>query len=118
MNIQTAFPSKYLKVDDLSGRAVKVKMDQVTSEEVGQGNQKEEKPILYFAGKKKGLVLNKTNALAIVDAYGEETDGWVGKEIELFPDKTDFAGKRVACIRVRVAGAAVEREPGEDDGAF
>ena len=39
---------------------------------------------MYFEGKPKGLVLNKTNANTISDAYGDETEHWEGKEIVLY----------------------------------
>jgi len=99
MKIGSVFPSKYLRAADLGGRTVPVTMDVVQVEPLGDD---EEKPVLYFAGKAKGLVLNRTNAEVIAAAYGEETDGWIGKPIELYPDKTHFGGRLVDCLRVRV----------------
>lgn len=98
MRMSEAFPSNWLKASDLQGRTVKATIKDVVMEDVGDG----EKPIVTFVGKDKGLVLNKTNANMIVDAYGDETDTWAGKEIEIFPDKTSFKGQIVPCIRVRV----------------
>jgi hypothetical protein len=107
-----AFPSNWLKAADLQGHTVKVTIANVEMEDVGDG----EKPIVSFLGKDKGLVLNKTNASFIVDAYGDETDGWKGKEIELYPDKTSYKGQVVDCIRVR----AFHPKPadGEDEPPF
>jgi len=100
MKIGTAFPSKYLKSDDLQGKEVKVEIDRCVTEDVtGDG---EEKLIVYFRGKKKGLVLNKTNATKIAATYGDETDGWDGKPVILYPDTTQYQGRMVDCIRVRV----------------
>ncbi len=48
------FPSNYLKAADLNNRTVKVKIDKVIIEEIGQN--KDKKPVLYFADVKKGLV--------------------------------------------------------------
>ena len=59
------------------------------------------KPVLYFKGKKSGLVLNKTNGRTIAAAYGPDSDMWVGKAIILYPTETDFGGKRVPCIRCK-----------------
>lgn len=100
MKIGTAFPSNYIKCDDLQGRPVQVKMNYVKFEDIGSEN----KAILYFIGKERGLVLNKTNANMIAELYGDETDDWSGKVIELYPTKTDFQGKRVDAIRVRDPG--------------
>ena len=59
--VSDAFPSNYLKAADLNNRTVKVAIDKVTFEEIGQ--EKDKKPVMYFADVKKGLVLNKTNAI-------------------------------------------------------
>lgn len=98
MRISDAFPSTYLKAADLRGQNVNVVMSHVNMEEVGDGH----KPIVYFQGKDKGLVLNKTNANNIVAAYGEDTDDWAGGKLILFPAMVDFQGKTVEAIRVRV----------------
>jgi hypothetical protein len=97
MKMSEAFPSNWLKASDLQGHTIKVQIKDVVLEDVGDG----EKPILTFIGKDKGLVLNKTNANMIVDAYGDDTDNWTGKDLEIFPDKTSFKGQIVSCIRVR-----------------
>lgn len=101
MRVSSAFPSQYLRAADLQERAVRVTMNHITMEDIGSDN----KPVLYFTGKEKGLVLNKTNANNIANVYGDETDGWAGKEIELFPTIVDFQGKSVDAIRVRVPRA-------------
>ena len=98
MNTNEMFPSNFIKASDLQGQARRLIMDRVESEEVGE----DFKPILYFRGAKKGLVMNKTNANLIAAAYGPETDGWIGKEIELFPTQTEFKGQTVDCLRVRL----------------
>jgi hypothetical protein len=99
MRISAAFPSTYLKAADLQGRTVPVAIDRVELEEIGG----EHKPILYFQGKEKGLVLNKTNANNIAAVYGDDTDDWIGGGIQLFPTMVDFQGRSVEAIRVRVA---------------
>jgi hypothetical protein len=68
----------------------------------------ETKPVLYFVGKKKGLVLNKTNATKLSAAYGDETDEWAGKDVILYPDQATFQGRVVDCIRVRVPAKVAE----------
>jgi hypothetical protein len=107
MKISSAFPSKFLKAEDLQKREVKVVIDRIILEDLGD----EEKPIAYFQGKQKGLVLNKTNASKIAAALGDDTDEWEGKEIILYPDVASYQGRMVDCIRVRVPAA-----PAEDGG--
>src|SRR5581483_6311511 len=99
MRISDAFPSDYLKASHLKGRNVTVAISHVEMKEIGG----EPKPILYFVGKDKGMVLNKTNANKIAEMFGDDTDAWQGGEIVLYEAMVDFQGKTVAAIRIRVA---------------
>lgn len=97
MNINEAFPGSYLKADDLKGHQVPVQIDRLVMDTIGD----EHKPVLYFRGKERGLVLNKTNANMIIELLGTaETDEWTGQAIGLFPTKVDFQGRRVNAIRI------------------
>jgi len=99
MRIGAAFPSKYLKASDLHGQEATVIIDRVEMEDINRG---EMKPVLYFRGKKKGVVLNKTNSRKIEAAYGDETDDWAGQPIILYEAEVDFQGDTVPAIRVKV----------------
>ncbi len=103
MNLDQMYPSKWLKAGDLQGQTIPVIISRVMMEDVGD---EAGKPVAYFQGKEKGLVLNKTNAMSIGLVHGQETDGWVGKTIELFPAVVMFQGQNVPCIRVRPVAAA------------
>lgn len=96
MRISEAFPSRFLKAGDLNGREYKLTMSRVEIEDLNG----EMKPILYFHGAEKGLVLNKTNAEMIALMFGDETNSWSGQPIVIKPDKTQMQGKIVDCIRV------------------
>lgn len=106
MKTTALFPSQWIKADDLDGGPVTVTIRELAVEDIGQGKNRESKPVLYFHNAQKGLVLNVTNCRAIEDAYGLETDEWAGRVVELFATETDFQGKRVPCVRVRVPKAA------------
>lgn len=109
MKIGSAFPNKYLKAADLNGNAVTVTINAVKVEDIGR--DKDEKPVLYFKGKDKGLVLNKTNSRTIQKIAGtDETDEWRGVEIVLYPTETEFSGEMVDCIRVRAPKTQPQRE--------
>lgn len=111
MNIDAAFPSKYLKGADLNGKTVRVTIERMEIEEVGDGDRK---PVLYFAGKDKGLALNRINADTISSSFGHETDDWAGKIIEIYFDPNVYYGpKKVGGLRVRVprVSAAPRHEP-------
>ena len=98
MNINNVFPSKYLKAADLNGKTIKVVIERIEVEKMGNDT----KPVLYFEGKTKGMVVNKSNAQLIAAAYSPETDGWIGKEIKVYPGKVNFQGQMVDAIKVEV----------------
>jgi hypothetical protein len=112
MRISTAFPSEYLKAADLQGNNVRVTIDRVEMRDVGDDN----KPVLFFQGKDKGVVLNKTNANNIAIAYGDDTEDWTGREVILYEAMVDFQGRSVAAIRIRPPAAKDRpmRRLGED----
>jgi hypothetical protein len=104
MNIGTVFPSKYLKSADIAvaGRPVPVVIDRIEIHDVGGGDKQEDKPVLFFRGKEKGMVMNITNANAISEVYGAETDDWIGQTIELYVAKVQFQNRMVDAIRIQV----------------
>lgn len=100
MNFLNLFPSNYISAADLEGQDRNVRINKIVkSEEVGQ--KKDKKPVLYFDGITKGMVLNKTNGKRIAKLYGNETDAWIGKAITLYPSECDFGDETVPCVRVR-----------------
>ena len=100
MKGNAVFPGKYLRADDLGGKEPVVTVSHIKIETLGEDS----KPVLYFAGKERGLVLNKTNWSALVDVTGEEdSDDWEGKKVKLVVRKVEFQGKRVPAIRIEGA---------------
>lgn len=110
MNIDSAFPSTYLKASDLGDQMPVVTIDRVEVEPVGR--DKEMKPVVYFKGKEKGVVLNKTNSRKIAELTGsKDTDDWTGCQIRLYATETEFGGEMVECIRVKAAGSPKAAKP-------
>jgi hypothetical protein len=115
--ISTNYPSKFLRCADLNGRPMRVTIAGIKREDLGDGP----KVVLSFADGEKQLILNKTNARAIAQLYGDETRGWSGKEITLIPTQVDFKGDLVDAIRVRCLTpqqpqtSTVEEPPFDDD---
>lgn len=94
--------SRFLKAPDLKGRKIGVRIEAVTTEDFKElnGNLKRQ-IVLKFFGAQKLLGLNKTNTKMIASMYGDETDKWIGKEIQLYPTKTQNQhGQIVDCIRI------------------
>lgn len=114
MNIKEAFPSNYLSASDLPDEGVTLTIHNVSMEIVGDDN----KAIVFFVEdkltKKKGLLLNRTNAKTITGLLGSgETDDWFGQKITIFPTQTEFKGETVPCIRVKLRTAQTKAKINE-----
>jgi hypothetical protein len=102
VDIGDAFPSKYLRPKDLGTAAPVVTIAAVRLERVGQ--RQIQKPVCYFVGKTKGLILNKTNATTIAQLLGTpQTEAWAGRQVRLYATDTTFGKDTVPCIRVKAA---------------
>lgn len=96
VNINEVFPSNYLKASDLNGKKLKLTIESVDMEEIGP----DRKPVLHFAGKQKGLVLNKSKAAVLSAAFGNETNHWDGMQVAIYPTKVSFNGQMVDAIGI------------------
>jgi hypothetical protein len=127
MKLSDLFPSNYLKADDVPEEGLVVTIKGCELAELGQGKDKETKPVLAFKELEKGLVCNKTNCATIHKLTGSDnTDDWVGHKIRLITLEVDFQGNLVNSIRVsskpvkatvKKPAAPVE-EAAEDDVPF
>jgi hypothetical protein len=111
MKISAKGSSKYLTKEDVPTPIIAmiagVKIETLQ-------NPREDKPILYFAGGAlKGLVLNVTNRRVMIRAYGDETDAWAGKPVEIYinPDVTNSSGEIVGGVRLRIPAPATVVSP-------
>jgi hypothetical protein len=111
-NLNDLFPSKFLKASDLQGQVRRVTIQQVSVEEIAQG---EHKPVIHFIDAPKPLVLNKTNGQLLGSLFGMETDAWGGKKIEIYSEKVAFQGRIVDAIRVRQLAPPTAVIPGVPD---
>jgi hypothetical protein len=57
------------------------------------------------------LSLNVTNNKALCNAYGTESSGWVGKEIELSLGEVEFQGEPQESILVKPISPPIENKP-------
>jgi len=98
------FDRNYLGHFDLQGKEVTVTINKVLAGDLtAQGGRKSKKPIIYFEGKEKGMILNKTNSKTIAAMYGAYVEEWVSKRITLYVSTTnnpDGTGS-VECLRIR-----------------
>ena len=109
--------SRYFKAADLAAEK-KLRIKNVTEEQIGMDKDKEQKLVVWFTNDKRGLVLNRVNNRTLRSAFGDAVDGWAGKIIVLFPTTAEFRGKMGPALRVRIpppkqapSAAAVAPQP-------
>ena len=83
--------SKFLKKEDFPQPEVLTIRD-CSLEEVGRGD---ERWVIYFKEKTKGIVLNVTKIRQLEAAYGDDTDHWQGKKVKASNDPTVMMGQQV-----------------------
>jgi hypothetical protein len=110
MKASDLYQSPYLKAADVT-KPVKLTISELTiGTFTDQKTQKDEKRIvLSFAGAKKQLILNKTGAGNLAAAFGDELEGWPGKEVILSPG---VANNGAQMVLVQAAPSA--REESDD----
>lgn len=117
---RSMFDREYIGSWDLPrDRDAVVKIRDVKAAVLNNGRQSNKKPILYFDGKEKGMVCNKTNAKTVASLYGNDVAGWIGKSIALYVATTrdPSGGGDVECIRVRPAAPKAEPVKGKQEAA-
>lgn len=60
----------------------------------------EEALVLVFHDSEKGLRMNKTNARALAERFGDNTDGWIGKTVTLARVPVTYQGQNTYGVRV------------------
>jgi hypothetical protein len=100
-SINELFPGRYFKAETLAGKARVLTIGAVERDKLSDGSVK---PVVKFEDEPMKLVLNRTNANAIATLYGNITDNWIGKPIELYPTRTQFGSNMVDAVRVRAPG--------------
>lgn len=112
MDYALGFLSDYISASELIGKDdVTLTIGSVTLEKVeslkqgddeGQGKMKD-RIVIRFKGTKsdRGWLLNKTNALCIVQMWGRETTAWIGKRITIYSTMVRVGSKMENGIRVK-----------------
>lgn len=100
MQVNDMYKGTYLKAADIiSSGNIGVTITEVT--EVTFEGQKGAKYALHLAELDQALVLNKTNAMAVVAITGStETNDWTGAKVMLTTEKTQFNGNMVDSVRI------------------
>ena len=103
MKLNEMFPSNLLKSQDVldEGGEMLLTIENIEMKTFDRDDgTKDTKPIIFFSDEKQ-MVCNKTNANAIAEMHGDDTDDWIGKQITLVVKDVEFQGKTVLGIRVK-----------------
>jgi hypothetical protein len=109
MRISEQFAGSYLKASDLPQPKVFV----IAGCETVTMPDQTTKPALRFAGEPQQLVLNKTNAYCLAEWFGDDTNAWLNRQVELYSTTTSFSGRMVPAIRVRQAPQWQQMQPAQ-----
>lgn len=98
-DINSMFPSKYLKASDLDGPVIAT----IVGVEQQEMNDGQSKPVIVFSEPHlKMMVVNRTNANNAAKALGTgDINAWTGRKIVIYPSTTEFKGATVSCLRIR-----------------
>lgn len=118
MKAKDVFPSKYLKSEDIDAPLELTVQRVVLETMVSRTGEDEQKPVMYFEGGKRGLVLNQTNWNTMVRVTGEhDSDDWYGHKVVLYVDHNIQAfGDIVSGLRLRKLEPV--QEPDDDFPPF
>ena len=67
----------------------------------GTGGKKEECPVCHWQEDQKPMIFNVINMKTIAKMYGSDTDGWIGKRVQIYATTTKFGSDTVECLRIR-----------------
>lgn len=125
-HVMLLFPRDYISAADLHGKDVHLTISRVIVDELRTERGTERKPVVMFretdAKRDRGgtgpfkLVLNRTNAKAVVKALGtSETEEWVGRRVTLFATTCMAFGQTVDCVRIRERAAPPPKKGGKPE---
>lgn len=88
--VSEVYASPWLRAEDLGGKTIKVTVARAGADSIPQSDgSKQQRIIVDFEGKKKRLILNKTQGAALASIAGDDTDHWTGVELFLTPQPTN-----------------------------
>jgi hypothetical protein len=114
-NMRKYAGSSYITLDDVADHSIKATIIEVT-----QGSF--DKPVLLLDDGRR-FSINATNCKTLIAAYGEESDDWIDKEVEIGAGKVKFQDRLQPSAVLKAITAptpfkertASTQEPPDDD---
>ncbi len=97
----------YLTADHLTGKAFTLQIRDLKLEDIldHDSRRQELKPVLYFNGTDKGLVLTSSNRKTLKGLFGDDVSACIGKHVTLRAERVFASGKERSPIRIVAATA-------------
>src|SRR6516162_7498891 len=105
-DLERLYGSRFLSATDLGDKKIRTKIGKIRKETLQQqGKEPRTRFVIYFTSLDKGLVLNATNKVTLVDSLGTTPSNWINAEVGLYTVPTQFAGKPTKGLRLKVLSA-------------
>lgn len=107
------YQSRFLDASDLAKAQVPVKISRITTEAIRDPQDFKKlvrKILIFFEGKKKPMVVNKSNFKFLRSQFGEDTDAWIGQQLLVYSVPMEAFGRTVDALRLRMQSADGEEE--------
>jgi hypothetical protein len=102
--------SKFLRKEDFDEDRI-LTIKGVTLE-VMPGDAGDQKWVLYFREEAKGMALNVTTIRVLEQAFGDDSDHWIGNKVKVYVDpNVSFGGKVVGGLRLRTPKQGPKPQP-------
>jgi hypothetical protein len=111
-----AYPPRFNSAATFGPKPRVITIECVRKEPFENDGKKTEKPVMYAKGERSGYVLGPTKWDQVCEALDEEdSDRWPDRKVEVYPDTTFFAGKRVPTLSYRKPGSKPKATKKSDD---
>lgn len=107
MRLQDVFPSRFVKAEDFPEPRL-LTISKATMETVKNDDGESQKAVIWFEESEQGMVLNKTNWVALVNITGhEDSEEWAGSQVVILREVVAFGGRMVPALRLKRPKAKV-----------
>lgn len=96
-----ALPKEFITGEEIGQREIKLVIANVVMKKMPNSN--DHKPVMYFVGKERGMVVNSGNWDVMKTVYTDESDLWAGKTVILYSVQTQTpTGEPILGCRLRI----------------
>jgi hypothetical protein len=101
--VKDMIQSKFLRKEDFDeDRVMTIKGLRLEDMPSDQSREPQQKWVLYFREEPKGMALSVTTIRVLEQAYGSDSDQWIGNKVMVYVDpNVSFGGKIVGGLRLR-----------------